>query len=394
MDLTFGNFKQELPAKILERGQAYVQAGTVNDLDMIDDGRWSAQVLGTDIYDVDIEQLANGTLACTCTCPYEHGEYCKHVAAVLYAIEETFPDQVKPRKRKTTAANRESPKEKLRDVLQKAPQPDLVAALLDLAKQDKRIANQLMMRFGAVRPDKANYGKLIKDTLRGHMDRGYLDYQGARRAGHEVLGLVAQSDQLLEQGQWDSAVAYFRAVIDNVVAVINQADDSDGTLGEAVAESILGLERAATQGTEDQDIALFTYCLQDAQADMLSGWDWRWDLFRLAADLVSMPEQRQQLFTVLDKYQPASKTDRTSPFPNLGITSHFISNFDAERAASIMLSVIERLDGQQAVERFISDHLHLDRFRQMMIDRLMQRGELQKAKQIVAEAITATKRQN
>src|SRR5260221_89637 len=134
MSLTFKNFKQEISAKILERGRAYHRGGNITDLEMDGDSNWSAQVSGTDDYDVEIEQTANGTLECTCTCPYDLGPYCKHIAAVLYAIEETFPEAVGPRKRKSPSAKRETKEEKLEKALGKASREDLVAALLELAK--------------------------------------------------------------------------------------------------------------------------------------------------------------------------------------------------------------------------------------------------------------------
>lgn len=44
---------------------------------------------------------ANGELTTWCTCPYDHGDYCKHLAAVLYTIEDAYPDEpgAKPRKK-------------------------------------------------------------------------------------------------------------------------------------------------------------------------------------------------------------------------------------------------------------------------------------------------------
>lgn len=393
MDLTFENFKRELPAQILERGRAYLKDGAVTDLDMIDDMHWTAQVIGSDTYDVDIEQLANGTLACSCTCPYEHGEYCKHVAAVLYAIEERFSDQLKPRKRKAST-KRAAKKVSLRDLLTKTSQPELAAVLLELAEQDKRIANQLMVRFGAVKPDKAAYSKLVKDALRAHMDHGFLDYQGSRRAASAVLKLVEQANHMLEQGQWEASVASYRAVVDNVAAAINQADDSDGMLGQAIGEAIDGLRQAATQGTEEQEQALFTDCLTDAQAVHMRGWDWRWGLLNIAADLISTPEQRQQLFAFLDQFQVPVDKPKPDLWREIGfLGDHLMSRFDAERAASIKLAVIDRLDGDKAAEKFISEHIQLDRFRQMMIERLMKRGDLKQAKELITQGISINEQQ-
>lgn len=387
MELTLENFTTVIDSKILQRGRDYARGGYVAALGMQDDGIWVALVAGTEDYDVMIEQQANGTLICSCTCPYDLGPYCKHVAAVLFAILEAFPDSTSKATARAGAAKRKQKSNRLADALQQAAHEDLVAALLELAQQDRQIANQLALRFGALDEDKSSYSKLVKDALRAHSDRGFLDYRGSIAAAKAVSELIARADQLLERGMFDSALACYQAVMETVVEALNSADDSNGSLGGCIAQAVMGVERAAAAATPTQRKQLFDLCLE--QAVRLKDWDWGWDLFELAASLLDTPEQRTKLFALMDNFNK-NTTDALRALAKgtaaTMVRTH-ISTFDAERASMIQLSVIERQDGEQAAEKFIAERIHLDRLRQLWIDRLLKRRAYDEARRLALEAI-------
>ena len=84
MKLHIENFEQQIHAIILDRGKDYLLKGWVENLEQVEDG-WSATVQSSKPYQVRLV----GTDAFEswhCTCPFDHGPVCKHVAAVLYAI--------------------------------------------------------------------------------------------------------------------------------------------------------------------------------------------------------------------------------------------------------------------------------------------------------------------
>lgn len=74
---------------ILHRGAEYYRDAAVEDL-KITDTQITAVVLGTEDYDVKID-IKDGIIeAMSCTCPYAADDnHCKHMAAVLFACQET-----------------------------------------------------------------------------------------------------------------------------------------------------------------------------------------------------------------------------------------------------------------------------------------------------------------
>lgn len=86
MSIHIDHFEDELHFLMTERGKEYYDAHQVLMLKQTADG-WTAVIEGNETYQV----LLEGHDVITqwhCTCPFEHGPVCKHVAAVLYAVRD------------------------------------------------------------------------------------------------------------------------------------------------------------------------------------------------------------------------------------------------------------------------------------------------------------------
>ena len=88
------NWQKMFAPWILERGRKYWEDGCVESLYQ-DGNTVTAVVSGTEDYDVEIEMGRGGNIEyMSCTCPYaEAGNNCKHMAAVLFAMEEDKEEQ-------------------------------------------------------------------------------------------------------------------------------------------------------------------------------------------------------------------------------------------------------------------------------------------------------------
>jgi len=382
MSLTFANFKQMIPAQILTRGRTYLRQGQILDLTFDEEEiAWEAQVEGSELYDVRIEQAANGVLDCSCTCPYDMGEHCKHIAAVLYAIEEAYPEQVlvKPRKK---SAQRQTRHDKLRQRLEKTSREQLVTVILELAQQDRELLNQLLIRLDTNDTKPTDYRRVVKDALRaGRGDYGFLDYTGSNRAARKITELLTQASRWAETGEVEKAVGLYQAVLDETVPAIAHADDSNGALGDCINLAIEGLtESADLQGKAGHE-ALFAYCLERAMRKEFRGWDWSWDLLGIAADLVENSARRATFMAALDTIEQEIQQDKES---------HFFSSYGLEHIALLKLHVIERLDGKAAAREFLKVHIHLDQMRMMLIELCLDENQLDEALHLIQDGIASS----
>ncbi len=86
MSINVDTFEDDVHFLIVERGKEYFDAHQVLMLKQTDEG-WTAVIEGHETYQVLLEGHDVIT-TWNCTCPFEHGPVCKHVAAVLFAVRE------------------------------------------------------------------------------------------------------------------------------------------------------------------------------------------------------------------------------------------------------------------------------------------------------------------
>src|SRR5215471_18729584 len=72
-------------AKSFARGKEYFRDGAVSDV-IRRGNRVTAEVEGSDLYEVMIVLDDGGVAEARCTCPYDWDGYCKHVVAVLLKL--------------------------------------------------------------------------------------------------------------------------------------------------------------------------------------------------------------------------------------------------------------------------------------------------------------------
>lgn len=379
MALTLKNFKRTIPATILTRGRDYFQGGRVVDLSQDGDDTWLAEIQGSEPYQVTIVQQPDGSLDCECTCPYEFGEHCKHIAAALYAIEEAFPEYFERAGRKP-ARKRASRMDRLRAAIQAAPPERLAATLLALAEGDREMQSQLLLLLGAAeRP--ADIRALVKAALRPPPgSHGFLDYWVADNAGRKVGEIVNRADRLRDAQPAD-ALAIYQVVLEETLTALENSDDSSGSLGYTVDQALEGIDKCAARLPPEGRAALLEYCLQKALSPLFRNWGHGWYLMELAADLVETPAQRAAVHAILEPFESKDKAeDRTGR----GI------DFDTQRAAAVKLQLIQRLDGEEAALAFIADHRHLTTFRVLLIQHYLQEGDLGTARTLAQEGLDAT----
>lgn len=379
MPLTFANFKQIIPSQILTRGRDYYRKKQIADLSFDEeDSVWEAQVEGTELYDVRVELEASSALTTSCTCPYDMGEHCKHVAAVLYAIEEAYPEFTAGKRRRAKTKSGPTRSEKLRNALVALDHDKLVEVLMEFAGKDKQFFSQLELRLGVTGSKPADYNRLVKDALRlGRGDYGYIDYRGSTRAARKLDELFVMAETLRREGDAERALAICQAVVENVIPVMNEADDSNGDLSASISQAVEEMRECAGQLGASARSSLLAFCLGQAQSGNITGFDLQYDLFDLAGDLVRTEADRTMLFDVLQAHADRSRS--------------YGFSYARDYAADLMADVIERLDGEAAAMAYIQANIHVDAIRRRLIERYQKEGKTTAAKQLAEDGITLSR---
>lgn len=250
--LTPGFLEKTAGATFYQRGQAYFSNGQVQSL--LEEGEViSAEVQGSEEYQVEFWIEEDGSLTYQCDCPV--GGCCKHCVAVGLAWLA--------RPAQKSGAGRSF--QDVRHYLNQQSKDTLVQMIVDRALKDGTWRDQLMLKAAAARPQGLDV-KTFEQALRKAITvKGYIEYGETRSYTRNITTVIESIAKLLE--------AHAKAVMElceYAIPLLNQAtqsiDDSNGELG-GVMSDVQELHHKACQKLKPDPIALADRLFQLEMAD-------------------------------------------------------------------------------------------------------------------------------
>ena len=227
--MNLSNWRHLFPSHILQRGEAYYDEGLVA-IDEISEEKITAVVEGSEFYEVQIWINHGRVDGMDCTCPNaSEGNNCKHMAAVLYEMEDTEIAE-------THTTDAQTRKE-LEQLITKLSKENAQKLLLELTEEYPDTKEFVLLRTAKQPPDSpaTQWRGKLKDLERRYSDRsGFVDYYHASAFTDEMAALLDSSiPDLIQAGLPEEA---FHRVCDVYLTAIHvEMDDSDGGLGMLIA---------------------------------------------------------------------------------------------------------------------------------------------------------------
>ncbi len=174
-------WKSLFRSHILSRGYGYHEDGAVRELERTEQG-FRAMVEGTEEYEVEILFEDGAVYDMYCNCPYAaDGKYCKHMAAVLFAIEDREEEDADGQAvwgQEGRDLENNDIHDELREVIARIPEDELRKRFVKLVRGDAALYNSIMLEYGAVSPGQIRRLKNQVDEIAWeNSDRsGFVDY--------------------------------------------------------------------------------------------------------------------------------------------------------------------------------------------------------------------------
>jgi len=389
MKITLENFETTINPVIVRRGKEYFCDNALTSLEQIKTGEWSASVEGSEIYKVQVLLKDADVISCLCSCPYDLGPVCKHVVAVLLAIREKLKkgdphyQNAKPIAKK--ASGTQSAEETFEEVIKRIPRKNLNAVLLDYAGRESNFINHIFAHrvLKDSTSDKDRYRQVIRNTVNAARGKhGYIGYWETSRAVDGPWMVLGRAQELMNKKQPGKALLIFQCVLEEMIPLVQEADDSNGCIGDVIEQSFQGLHECARQA---KDAAfrkkLFAYLFKEANHSRYEGWDdWRWDLLAVAGDAVKTPEEKNRLFDKIDEIKRTHRQD-----------NDWLLHCDAQRAAVIKMAVIERLGTDKDVDMFLNQYLDYAPLRERAFERALKHKDFTQAEKLMLDGIKQDK---
>ena len=221
------DFEYEFLDHILNRGYDYYISGKVDKVEINND-EVTAIVHGNDDYKVSLTVEDDIFLGGECSCPYnEDGEYCKHMAAVLYYLNGNQELSLKQN-------------DDLENIINRIDNEKLKEFLYQSLRNDSTLLNKFRVEFHEFFPilSKRNYEQKIYSAIRSCGDKkyGYIDYESAFQYDHVMLEFINEAEKLIEEENYDTAFTIVSVLLLSIPET--EIDDSNGSTGMIAEECI------------------------------------------------------------------------------------------------------------------------------------------------------------
>lgn len=373
MEIPLSHFEEYVDEPILKRGLSYFKKGFVHEPEEIRPGDYEAVVEGSEEYTVKLSIRNRVITEHSCDCPYDMSPICKHVAAVIFYLEQeelgltqskkkgsskkAKPSSSKPTKRKTIA-------QQVDNLLDKVTHDELTLFVREHAAKNAQFRDLLLASFAQYNPNesKALYAKQVKTLIKVARGKyGFLDSSGAEYVSNELSSMLGLTNHYIRKGNHKSAFFICTAIKDELISALEYADDMDGNLTDTIYDAFDTLATIAQEDPpEEVRELIFKYCLTSFSKRSFSGWDWHLNFLRLAAYTLSTDSEMEELFK------------RIAAIPKS-------SEYEVKKAQEIQYDVLLKRKGKSVAQRFLEQNIGNPSFRAQAIQDALDQKDYEKA---------------
>ena len=215
-----------------ERGVNYHHQDRVQEVE-IDGEEIRATVRGSNYYDVAID-IVDDTIRTHCSCPYDYAGDCKHIVAVLLAVDDRDTDTVSETHPESTEPL--SATVDIEALVEQTTADDLRQFLLEILADDGDIRDRFVAFVGedtgkTVYDYKQELDRLFDDAV---SRRGMVEYD--THIDFSQYSDLAETHR--ERGNLDTATDIYRAIAEAIRENMNRIDGSTGYYGREVERAI------------------------------------------------------------------------------------------------------------------------------------------------------------
>lgn len=250
---------------ILDRGLAYYERGLVTDYRQ-GTKLIRATVQGSEEYDVRIRTEGEQIADMECDCPYaERGTYCKHMAAVLFYMEEEMGTLPGGKRGEDVSADSRSTdgKEELKKLIEEADAGIVRDFLAEILRKDEKLLSQFKNILGCeISPeDTERFKRQIDQSFyKFSRKQGYIGYSEACMLISDLEEVLdTYVERMLEKQHYREAFELTSYILEKIEE--QPMDDSDGGIGELAGMSMDIWYRILDSCDLELKRELFNWCI-------------------------------------------------------------------------------------------------------------------------------------
>ncbi len=360
----------EFDPVIAERGLHYFETGRIMTLDETVPDSYCATVCGSEDYEVTVTFDEDGEVEFDCDCPYYDAPWCKHVAAVLYALEAGEYRRYNPGTTKDPLSS---------EALAQRPSAELAEVICAAAKQFPQVRAWFCARLAEPGNDLESWRMLIRNSAKACSHDGYIPYrlvEDALSGTHDALEHLREWADTTDE--LPAAVDFALMIIDEMRDISDNADDADGmtlsVAGQATEMLAELTENRIVHVGEDVIRGCWHRLMSFVDDTTRSEWS------------SGLPQICEKLAEVLPALRPEYEDWLLAQLNRSGDAWH--TQYAKEKATLRYYDVLARWHGEEAAFAFAMEHLEQEALRVVLFERHCRNRQYQQA---IAWCISAEK---
>jgi hypothetical protein len=212
----------------------------------------------------------------------------------------------------------------------------------------------------------------IKASIRRNSDRGFVNYSGCNRVCAEMMSIVEEAETNKDAVQ---AFDIYVMVLLEAVKLISHADTSSGAAGDVIHTCLNDIDKLCQNAARENDKHFFDTIIKAAKNKAFNNWsEDGYRLLKSAVYFVCSEKQAQKVYGV---------------FSLLGT---MYANKDYPDKLLITLGIIERLEGKEAADKYLMDHIEVTELRMIVVENALAAKHYPLAEKLCIEALKKSPR--
>jgi len=293
-------------------------------------------------------------------------------AAVFYLQQEKQQGDARAKPPERSAYEKpEAIADQVNELLSKVSHEELKQFIRDKTTHDRAFRHIFLTSFAHLNSNesKAFYENQVKAFIEASAGwDGFIEWSAVAGLNRNVNQLLDTAQKQLEAGNYQRVFFIATAVMDQLVEVLQYADDSNDDIGGNIIYGYELLQQLAQVNPDEQlRKQVWEYCFNAFAKEKYAGWDWHIDLLQLAADLIKTNAEASR---ILEQINRMAEPD-----------------YQKEAAELIQYEILWKMMGEGAANDFLKQHLANPEIRRKSLQKAFNRNEYEKAMQLAQEGI-------
>lgn len=395
MNITLDNFEHHVPFKIWQRGMDYYDEGGVIDLEEVIPGEWEATVEGSMDYRVELSLNGREVESWSCDCPYDYGDICKHVVAVVLAVRDKLEKQGKSafsvKKKKVAVVTKAQPQEvSLEDLMKRAKPEDYQSFVQEKICLNQELKDELIayLKLRYAIASERDYGKEVENIFKtstksiGSRWRRYDDYEVMDwgKAFFKMRRLFKEVTVLMKSGSAapaiDVSVKFFQMLGMHYDDSLFYDEDSDVyDICELAGDLVLEASQHASVSA-DRKLQLVEELRKLTPYEVYRDYEY-FDMKDLMMQVNVNVQSPEDALNLLDK-----------------ILKERASSYDLYKYVNDKIDILRGMNREDEIRKVISKYLYLPEIREREVDRLVDEKQYKEALRMLDQGIRVAKEED